>query len=663
MSTAPLVVCIVGAGPRGLSVLERLCANERQRPSHPSVTVHLVDPARPGAGQVWRTDQPRELLMNTVASQVTLYTDSSVDIEGPIEPGPSLYTWARHLGALSELERILGGHDDVTLSEATALGPDDYPTRALYGSYLEDAFREVVTAAPEHVNVTVHRSLATALDGTSGSNGQDPLSVALADGTRLDGLDSVVLALGHVPSRKQPGIARTAKAAGLPHLLPANPADTDTSFIAAEQPVLLRGLGLNFFDHMALLTVGRGGSFDRNGERLRYRRSGREPRLIAGSRRGIPYHARGENQKGAHGRHTPRVLTQEVIDDLAELRKDGFRLDFSTTVWPLVATEVESVYYETLLTAQGRHRDAQRLVEAFLVAPDEKARAAVALGHGVAASDLWRWDHVERPYGDRRFTNHADFRAWLLDYLRQDIRRAGGGNLGDPHKAALDVLRDLRNEIRLVVDHAGLDGDSHRDELEGWYTGLNAFLSIGPPVSRIEEMVALMEAGVLDVVGPGLTIAVDHEDSAFVAESTAVPGARFRAAVLIEARLPDADLRQTAAPLLRHMLDAGQCRTFRIPAACGRTYETGGLDVTERPYRVVDAHGRAHPRVFGFGVPTEAVHWVTAAGTRPGVNSVTLVDSDAIARAVLALPSLGRQTLPAPRHDAASSGQLTEVTA
>jgi uncharacterized membrane protein len=34
------------------------------------------------------------------------------------------------------------------------------------------------------------------------------------------------------------------------------------------------------------------------------------------------------------------------------------------------------------------------------------------------------------------------------------------------------------------------------------------------------------------------------------------------------------------------------------------------------------------------------VHWVTAAGIRPGVGSVTLEDSDAIAAAVRALPDL-----------------------
>ncbi|KKD02261.1 hypothetical protein TN53_41530, partial [Streptomyces sp. WM6386] len=95
-----------------------------------------------------------------------------------------------------------------------------------------------------------------------------------------------------------------------------------------------------------------------------------------------------------------------------------------------------------------------------------------------------------------------------------------------------------------------------------------------------------------------------------------------------------------------HLRATGQCSRYRIHGPGTRTYETGGLAVTERPYRLVDASGRAHPRRFAYGVPTESVHWVTAAGIRPGVNSVTLGDSDAIARAVLSLASAPAYTLP-----------------
>ena len=50
---------------------------------------------------------------------------------------------------------------------------------------------------------------------------------------------------------------------------------------------------------------------------------------------------------------------------------------------------------------------------------------------------------------------------------------------------------------------------------------------------------------------------------------------------------------------------------------------------------MIDRQGCVHARRFAFGVPTEGVHWVTAAGARPGVDSVTLSDADAVARAAL----------------------------
>ena len=71
----------------------------------------------------------------------------------------------------------------------------------------------------------------------------------------------------------------------------------------------------------------------------------------------------------------------------------------------------------------------------------------------------------------------------------------------------------------------------------------------------------------------------------------------------------------------------------------------GGVAVTRRPYRLLDAQDRPHPRRFAFGVPTESVHWVTAAGIRPGVNSVILGDADAIARSCLGIAAQHRRPL------------------
>ncbi|MEU5702591.1 FAD/NAD(P)-binding protein [Streptomyces aurantiacus] len=679
MSGGRLEVCVVGAGPRGLCVLERLCANERAAPSCASVTVHVVDPAAPGAGAVWRTDQSHHLLTNTVASQITVFTDAGTRIEGPVEPGPSLYEWAEDL-ARRGVPGETTASDDEILAEARALGPDSYPSRALYGRYLRDCFRRVVARAPEHVTVRVHRSRAVAMADTSGTPG-GPQGIRLADGTRIHGLDAVVLALGHLPAQLTARQERTASLARIHHLTyvtPANPADVDTEFAAPGEAVLLRGLGLNFFDYMALFTVGRGGVFDRAGDdpdsqesredqesregqegprRLVYRPSGREPKLYASSRRGVPYHARGQNEKGAFGRHTPRLLTPPVI---ARLRaraaaEDGERVRFETDMWPLIAAEVEGVYYGTLLSSRGA--DPEPFVSRYLSASPPR-RAALLNEHGVGPDVRWDWDRLARPWLGRDFADRAEFRAWLLAYLRRDAREARAGNVSSPLKAALDVLRDLRNEVRSAVDHGGLEGGSHLTELEGWYTPLNAFLSIGPPVSRIEELAALIEAGVLELTGPGTQMWIDTEQPAFVAHSALVPGPPVLSRHLIEARLPLPDVRRTADPLLRHLLLTEQCRPYRIDGDCGVSHETGGLAVTERPCRVVDGQGRPHPRRFAYGVPTESVHWVTAAGVRPGVDSVTLGDGDAIARAVLSLAPAGQA---AERRPVAEDAPLTGV--
>ncbi|KAH8763253.1 FAD-NAD(P)-binding-domain-containing protein [Diaporthe sp. PMI_573] len=609
--TADAHVAIIGAGPRGTSTLERLCASAKDFLAPGSrLTVHVVDPSPPGAGRVWRTDQSQQLLMNTVSSQISLYTDKSVTIEGPICPGPSLHEWAVTAGGMPEL------------------GPDNYPTRAFYGRYLAWVFSETVRNAPEGVEVEVHAARAVRLD--DGPGGSQVLT--LSNGGALYGLSAVMLALGHLPLLKSPeGLQLATHAArnGLRYIEPANPADVELSAIASGEKVFLRGLGLNFFDYMALLTLGRGGRFSRlSSGKLQYHPSGSEPHMFAGSRRGIPYQSRGANAKGVDGRHYPLLITEDVIAGFRKRAESGNPPDFLAEIWPLVAKEVETVYYELLLKQQGKEHAGfqKRYLAAAYTSPQE---TEILNEFGVPADKRWSWDRISKPQGKRTFASADEWRGWLISYLLEDAEEAALGNLEGPLKAALDVLRDLRNEVRLIVDHAGLGGASRRDHLDGWYTPFNGFLSIGPPLQRIEQMVALMEAGVLEVLGPRPEARATA--GGWLVRSPLIPGDPVRVTTLIEARLPEPNLSRTADGLLSHLLRTSQCRSHTLDGC----YDTGGLDVTEAPYHIIDALGRPHARRFAVGVPTEGVHWVTAAGIRPGVNSVTLQDSDAIARAAL----------------------------
>lgn len=604
-------IAIVGGGPRGTSTLERICASAREHFTDGSrVRVHIIDPVGCGAGSVWRTNQSSQLLMNTVSSQITLFTDVSVECQGPIREGPSLFEWA-----------VKAGYE---------IGADEYPTRALYGKYLKAVFYHIVKEAPPHVEIKSHRALAINLDETD--DGLQELT--LSNGHVITGLSAVILAQGHVPltlDAEQAAMRTYAKGNGLRYFTPSNPADLDLSVIKPGEPVCLKGLGLNFFDHMALMTTGRGGKFVResNGS-LRYEPSGREPRLFASSRRGIPYHARGDNQKGVKERTMPIVLTDDVIRNFRNQVYDGTPPDFMAQVWPLITKEIELVYYSKLLGEEV----AKEFSPLFLaVEPETVEKARLLKSFGVRDDDVFSWERLQKPTVGRTFNNVDSWREWIVDYLHKDAAEAAKGNKHGPLKAALDAMRDLRNELRLVFDHDGISGSSRRNALDRWYTPLNAFLSIGPPRLRIEQMAALIEAGVLDVLGPRMQ--VRQEDGAWIAHSPDVQGSSVRCTTLIEARLPEPDIRTTGDALLAGLLSTGQCRPFTTADG----YQTGGLDVTASPYHIVEANGFEHPRRFAIGVPTEGVHWVTAAGARPGVNSLTLCDTDAVAVAALKLAS------------------------
>jgi hypothetical protein len=278
-----LSVCIVGMGPRGLSVLERIVTNAAAEPARP-VHIDVVDPYPPGAGRVWRTDQPDRLLMNTVASRVTVYTDRTVDVAGRLREGPTLYEWARFQVLMGDLSQF---PPDVA-AELRGVGPDTCSTRRLFGHYLRWAYERVVATAASHITVRHHAKLAVALwDEPDGRP-----CVLLQTGDRLSARDAVVLAQGHYPVTPTPeeqALASFAVEQGLTYILPANPADVDLSMVRPGEPTLLHGLGPCFLDYVALLTEGRAGRFVREDDgRLTYLPSGLEPQLLAGSDEGPP---------------------------------------------------------------------------------------------------------------------------------------------------------------------------------------------------------------------------------------------------------------------------------------------------------------------------------------------------------------------------------------
>jgi hypothetical protein len=607
-------IAVVGSGPRGLIVVERLAARLAEEDTGRPIEINLIDAVEVGAGRIYRTDQPDWFLMNTVAGMVSAF--SGVPDEGPTRAGsgPSLYEWWRE-------------RDPENAS------PDGYAPRVEYGRYTQMLLDAVEANLPEHALIV--RVNAYVEDIVRAGDGY---RLTLSDGNSLL-VDKVVLTTGHStvdPVGRELELAEFAVGRpGLRYLGGESPADMPLDAIEAGTPVGIIGLGLSFYDVMAALTIGRGGKFDSTADgELRYIPSGDEPLLVAGSRSGMPVPARGRNQKPPRYSYRPRLFTPTNIRS----RTPTGPLDFLGDVYPWLIHEVNLVYYATTLRGAAGEAAQERFVAAVAAAAEGSVVpdvAAIAADHGLADLPPLDLDELAMPFADQEFAGRAEFEAALRAAIVEDLAHATHGNVGSPLKAALDVLRDCRMAIMKMADFSGFNPVSHRRDFVGWYAARCAFLAAGPPADRLYQVLALMESGVLRIIGPSTVFAPDPESGRFRLTSPQVTGASEPVDVVIDARVPDPNLARDRSPLTRRLRERGIWTTY-VNGEGPEAFATGGVSVTTSPYHPIGRNGLPDEGMYVVGIPTEHTRWFMQVGSnRPGLWGDFVHDGDAIAAHLL----------------------------
>ncbi|WP_327269963.1 FAD/NAD(P)-binding protein [Streptomyces sp. NBC_01218] len=600
MSLAPTLV-IIGAGPRGTGLIERIAANAAELYAGERLDIHLVDPHPAGGGRIWRHDQSPLLWMNSMAQDVTVFTDDTVRQEGPVRPGPALDAWAEDVRA----GRITVDAEPAVLAEIHALAGHDFPTRRLQSVYLRWFYEESAAALP--AGITVHEHPTRALRVTGPRDGRQ--RVWLEGRAEPLVADLVVLTVGHLDAElddEQKELASFALRNGLVHLPPDFTADTDLDALLPGEPVIVRGFGLAFVDLMVLLTEGRGGRHE-DGV---YHPSGREPVLHVGSRRGVPYHSKiGYGWEGERP-PLPHHLGPEHISEL--LSAPG-PLDFRRDVWPLIARELAHAHYHRLFTAHPERTTTSW--EEFRRDHEAAEPGSPELVELVARSvpdpaDRLDLDVLDRPLQGLTLPTQDALQETLRDYITADLARRHDS----AHSSDLAVFFGLLSAyVQLVA--LGDSGDS-------WH-GFFSYLASGPPGPRLEQLLALSRAGVVRFLGADMTVEADEEQGVFRAGSPTVPGAHVEARALVEARLPSPSLRHTSSPLLRGLYEDGAAVT-----------DNGLLQVSPRDGRIQDRDGVAHPRRFALGPFTTARS--SGAFTRPRTGGPAFSQNDGAARAALA---------------------------
>ncbi|MBP1327061.1 putative NAD(P)/FAD-binding protein YdhS [Leucobacter exalbidus] len=674
---APAGIVIIGAGPAAVMLLERILANHARDTPSQRLDIQLVDPHEPGGGRIWRRAQSPLLKLNSMFADVAFFTDPSCQIAGPVAQGPTLSHWVELVRA-GDID-LPEWADERIFTEVATAGPQDFPTRRLNNAYLGWAYEEALRRAAPSVTVEWVQDLAVSVNAGGHTPG-DLHTVRLASGAELCA-DAVVYALGHngsMPTNEAIKLSSFADRHNLGYVAPGFTADLNLDWVPAGEPVIVRGMGLAAVDLTVLLTEGRGGTFARTPQgTLAYTPSGQEPILHLGSRRGVPYRSKITSTPVGE----PVALEYLGAEFHAWVRDLGRPLDFAADVWPRIVADLLTGYYRelftghpdrvtgtwddfaaglreilgtpagyesadliTLITAHVPHADDRFDLASFdmplagpgVSVPSEAAPAASTAG--ATAPDLSPTDRVQQR---------------VREHIAQDLRQ----RTSPEHSAtqALFLTALFAHMALAEVPVEKWNATSRTQALPKRWQGFFSYLASGPPGHRLEELLALAEAGVVHFLGGSVQLELHDGDAAaldlagrpidggwgsgqFIGSGSAniageIAQTRVVANTLIDAWLPSAEAAGSDNVLLRQLIRSGQASELRVADA---TYSgtTGQVEVAD--------HGviPGAERQFALGSFTSDMN--AGAFARPGLNSLPFRQHDRLARQVLdAVSSVG----------------------
>ena len=606
-------LALVGAGVRGTAALGRLAARLRDAEGSETIDIHVIDPYPPGSGRIWRAGQARSLVMNTVAAQSTVFDDESLGFPSPM-PGPNFAEWCAEVAA-----GRIDAEEEWIRRGAREIAPWASPSRAVYGAYLRWAFARFAASLPARAILHLHEDRAIALRPRG-----ERYRMELASGRSIE-VDAALLALGWLPRRQQ----------GDRDISPDSPIDQGLEAVEPGERLAVRGIGMGFIDLLSLVTEERGGAFEpdpRPGrpDAVRYRPGDGEPFVFAGSRSGLPLLA-----KPAFGTVPPAARFDALGAAMPGLR--GRPVDFAREVLPLVEHAAALEHYRAL----AEHRpeaftgDPGRLFESFerglqlgstrIPDPEQGWRT---LAEELVPDPSQRFDAERigaplRPAGGGRPTS-ADFDRATVARIEHDAADAALGH-ASPRKRGLHVYQAGRVAIVPATEFGAVPPEG-RDALDRYLT-LAGIAGSGPPLFRIEQLLALHRAGIVRFLGPELEI-VETEGGrrARSARSSDVGEAIDR---VVDARLDLPDPTTLDDPLLRSLGEAGLARIW----AGDPVRPT--IEIEPASSALVGADGSPVSGLHSVGPLHEQLRRFTIIAPIPGAGSTVLREIDAAVAAIL----------------------------
>jgi len=600
-------VAIVGMGAWGLCVLERTISRARLS-DHP-IRVHAIESGVLG-GAAYGPGQPDYLVLNNACGQLSLYASP----DSAVTPGYSLslFEWACNRGY-----RWVG--DECRIGEGgRPITAGDYLPRRLMGEYLTWFYETAIRELPPNLEFVRYHSAAVDIV----AEGADRERVVLADGRSIV-VHHVVLTSGHTPNQEPPAQA------GEVEFRPAYPIERLAESPAPGETVAVSGMGLVGYDVMAALTTGRGGTYRDTDERKVYLPSGREPVILIYSRSGMPYCAKSVTGVDPTGDYRPVVCTPDAFAAIrGDERTPRRKVDLRRELLPLLLAEMRARYYVQAAGVSGglvyAQRTRDRLAQAWQDTTFDKVTDELADRHGAFDPN----EHMFPGEGGQ-YASSADYQKHFYAMVEDDLDEALLP-WGSPVKAAQEVLRILRDDIRSIIEFGGLSLESYVDFKHNVKGRINR-LEAGPPLVRSQQLLALMDAGVVELpFGPDPELRPAANGQVEISSTQLDIPHTATVSSVISGHLDMPSLANSASPLLARLYGQGRLTELRYGATA-----VGSVALSE-DFHPSDADGRVQRNISVLGVLTEGARYFTHYLPSPRSRIRAVLDAQACIEAIIA---------------------------
>lgn len=590
--------------------MERLVAKSIEEKKE--LNIKIFDPFSIG-GRVWdpRIEKNKTMLMNTVSSQVTMFVDDSIKDVGLIVRGPSLYEWMQN-----EASGFININPEFeAYRNQLNLGAGDYPSRGLVGIYELWFFQKTLERMPNNVTVRFLQDKVIRLN-KKGKN----IFVETESGENNEKSDFVVVATGHAENKlnkEESSLNIFAKKNDLLYIPAGHPAESILDSIHSKENLIIRGLGLSFFDFIGELSSGLGGTFKRDSKGiLKYKKSGSEPIIFAGSRSGMTLQARGVNAKEPSELYKPEFFTIKNINLLKQSNGKILFNDF----YNLFDKEIQFKHYSNVANDPDFRNLVSNSREMLntMKKSDSKEFSAIANKHNIPQNQIWDWNLLLN--GASTVDKKDDLKKWYLKFLDDSIADSKKNNIAAPFSGAFDIIRDIRDTVRYVIENDYFETQEYV-KFTKKFTPINVLLSVGPPLLRVEQLRALIKADVLTILGPELEIATDLKNKSFIAKTKR--GEKIKAKQLLEARLSPTNIKDVKEPLQKQLLFDEMIVPVTLTQG-KKPLTIGAIDINRDSFLYINSKGRQVQNIYSFGIPHEGLKWFETVIPRPGVNTVVL---------------------------------------